>query len=303
MTYPLDGPREIYALGVPASAKVVDNTPPQDVRQLIAGAQSVRRRFDDYCAVVVQSDSSDPRTPSPSQPTCLRIWRKGKRWRVEQCRLSYRNQRVPDDVDPKLWWHEQANKSRSLIRAISDGSKECLYNPLGGGPDPKDPNFQEIIRFDKRCSVFQGPIADDPKPLDHYFEMPEFNSHPHMYEAEPTRSKTIYNPSPGAGPEGTVFVEFRPWGTNGFIHRYWIDPKRSYVAMRQEVWKQVGEERIDKGDSEIVQLAQSPLGFWYPTIVRVNSRHYYHYHVMFETPIPDELFQFPTEAAVLEPAK
>ncbi|HEX8199207.1 MAG TPA: hypothetical protein VF590_01875, partial [Isosphaeraceae bacterium] len=46
--YPESGPADIYDLGAPRTAKVVDRIPPDHVGRVMAGLEAGRRRFDDY---------------------------------------------------------------------------------------------------------------------------------------------------------------------------------------------------------------------------------------------------------------
>ena len=53
--YPESGPEDMYALGVPRDAKLVDRVPTDDVARLIAGVAAGRVRFDDFRAVVIHN--------------------------------------------------------------------------------------------------------------------------------------------------------------------------------------------------------------------------------------------------------
>ena len=53
--YPAEGPQSVYAMGVPQGVKVVDQTPGDDLKQILAAWKIARTRFDSYRAVVVES--------------------------------------------------------------------------------------------------------------------------------------------------------------------------------------------------------------------------------------------------------
>ena len=58
--YPDQGPADIYDLGVPRTAKVVERMVSEDVGRVLAGLKAGRREFDDYCASSSRSGFSPP---------------------------------------------------------------------------------------------------------------------------------------------------------------------------------------------------------------------------------------------------
>ena len=93
--YPGFGPSDILALGVPATAKMVDRIPNNDLNRILTGLKIGRNRFDDYCGYVWGTLGIN------------RVWRKGHRWRVERGRPRITTKaaivefytKVPNDVD------------------------------------------------------------------------------------------------------------------------------------------------------------------------------------------------------------
>ncbi len=68
--YPERGPADIYDLGVPRAAKLVDRMPGDDLDRVLTGLKSGRVRFDDYRGIVDWDGFN-----------INRVWRKGRKWR------------------------------------------------------------------------------------------------------------------------------------------------------------------------------------------------------------------------------
>jgi hypothetical protein len=116
--------------------------------------------------------------------------------------------------------------------------------------------------------------------------------------------------APEAGPSGTVLLTIRstaPKGmpTSGYVARYWLDPAKSHLVVRQEwTWidPKTGKPKRP-GEIWIVDsAAQAPNGIWYPTVMRRKGTvdqdgkgtlvdEIWSYHVDFQTEIPDGMFR------------
>ena len=103
--YPERGPADIYALGVPKDANLVDRVPTGDMSRILAGIQSGRDRFDDFHAIVVRDLPPPPgRGPGLAFPMAFLVWKKGKRWRVEVGMVAaLLEDQVPPKKDKKQW--------------------------------------------------------------------------------------------------------------------------------------------------------------------------------------------------------
>ena len=129
---------------------------------------------------------------------------------------------------------------------------------------------------------------------------PEFYAYPTLPIGQHVVTKVIATPE--SGPPGTFLVECAFTNEQGLnaarASRFWIDPSRSFVAMRWE-----HEFGNDKPRPYIMEeLAQSPRGLWYPTVMRwkVGKVHedgrpptfdqVRHFYLDFETEMPDSLF-------------
>ena len=69
--YPAEGPRDVYALGVPRDVRLIDLMPGPEAARMIDGMSGSRRAIGDFKMFVVEG--SDLRV----------VWRKGDRWRIE----------------------------------------------------------------------------------------------------------------------------------------------------------------------------------------------------------------------------
>jgi hypothetical protein len=309
--YPAHGPQSVYAMGVPRDAKIVDQTPNNDLELILAAWKTGRTRFDSYRAVIVQSRFADH---SAGSWLIYQVWRKGSKWRIEQLRTppgmeSYGGKGVvPADIDPKTWWLARGRKWEKMPKTVSDGTVEIRLKKILAEPtqvDPDNPGYALIKSFEPvRTSAFGGP-TDDPRP-DELELMPEFNVYPILSGRGGWHYQATIDPRPTSGPEGMVLVENlyrnpskssgRPRGA-----RYWADPARGYVVGQMQ-WLKTGQADDSKqGLVEMQQLARSPNGLWYPGVVRhVKNAHnrddgkasdtYSRYYLDFEADIPDELF-------------
>jgi hypothetical protein len=156
--YPDQGPLDLYALGVPKTAKVVDRVPSGDLARIVEGVRAARQRFDHYYAIVVESgETQEWFQGSPTQ-----IWRKGNRWRMERPAVGLDATDVPAVNDPPGWWREQVNRLPTYPVMVCDGSKVHQFN--GEFIEADDPLER---RFEVRSiTTFRVPgLADNPLPV------------------------------------------------------------------------------------------------------------------------------------------
>ena len=276
--YPADGPRSVYAMGVPSDVKIVDQAPNDDLKRILAAWKTGRTRFDSYRAVVVESTFAEHRAGGW---LIYQVWRKGDKWRIERLRTppdmkSYGGKDVvPADADPKTWWLASGQKWGKMPLVVSDGAVEIKLEYVFAEPRRKDPNNPMYILIEslkpERTNTFRGP-SDDPQPREIGLA-PNLEVYPALSGRGGWSFSTTVDPRPTSGPEGTVLVENlernpsklpgRPRGA-----RYWADPARGY-AVRQMQWLKTGQaDDSQKGLVEMQQLALSPSGLWYPRVVR-----------------------------------
>lgn len=303
--YPDSGPADIYALGVPRSAKIVDRIPRGDLARIDAAMKAARRRFDDYDAIVVQH--TEGRRTSYERLTNLsvkRVRRRGGQLRVDMLLTAKPGLEPPKpDADMSRWWKENREKYWSVPLQVCDGTTVYFYLMVDDRLRPDQaPNTAVELRSKRAMRL----PADDP-PVEWPHLMPEHYSHPHLWTSEAKREITL-DADPGDGPEGSIRLIVteseglydRPAGER---YRYWIDPELGY-ALRKSV-STVFEPRSSEiayiDTVEFDQFAQSPGGAWYPTVATRTTtrpegiRQVTEFYLDFDSELPDEVFQ-PVEA-------
>lgn len=299
LDYPASGPNSIHALGVPRDAPLVDNVPRGDLQRALRGLAIGRTRFDDYRGLVIWGSP----TPVPRGDSGLempyQVWRCGLQWRIERIQRK-RLDAMPDDVDPATWWNQQLAGSRLILERLSTGSEYfelTLVPSQPHEPDPDFPRYLKIARFEKEVRSLFG--SSDPLSRQSELELAECIGYPTLLGEYSASYAMTINTHPADGPPGCVLVESR--GTTGgrgpaIGERVWLDPTRGYLVLRRE--------SRGSPSMEVMDVAQSPSGRWYPTRLRViggrRSREtgetedsYVNYHLDFNAEFPDDLFEAP----------
>jgi hypothetical protein len=286
--YPDRGPADIYDLGVPRTAKIVDRLPTNDLDAVLAGLKAGRVRFDDYRGIAEMGGLG-----------VKRVWRKGRKWRAELLLPSPKEaQQFPRDADA-AWWKEHQNDYNYFVQSICDGEQVYYYDPVGksfmpdadGPPRPKLSMTQPI-----------NPSADPFMPWPDLF--PEHIGHPAVWQPSDDRD-FVLEPKPTDGPPGAIRLRVRDTGFPDArlpdVYKLWIDPRKNYMALRAEtsVFESTttNPPKIAYIDTKVIEsTARSPGGHLYPTrVVRTTSNfkgeQVWRYLLDFEAPLPDELFQ------------
>lgn len=269
LDYPDRGPVDVYALGVPQSAPLVDQRGAelQRIHQL---SKSARQRFDDYYAIVVQSTDATWYEGTP-----WFVWRKGNRWRIDRGEsLGPRSDEPPpaDDADRAAWWKQRVLDARFVLtQFVCDG--KLIEN--GGTRQP-----------------LHGP-ADDPFVIGMSYLMPQLVVYPQVgLPRKGTRQMLV--PEPTEGPEGTILLRVLSTGRDDPDRfKLWLDPKRQFIAMRTDTAAFTGTG-FSTVSFRVEELAKSPSGHWYPLRVRTNAagrEEFYQYFVDFDAELPDTLFE------------
>jgi hypothetical protein len=293
--YPGFGPSDILALGVPATAKLVDRIPNNDLNQILTGLKISRNRFDDYCGYVWGTMGIN------------RVWHKAHRWRVERglprtttkAAIVEFYHKVPNDVD-LAYWKQREKDIVFVTDAICDGQTIWYFNY----------NPQQVMRPDQPYiselkSVSAQPVtgvADDPMmPWPHL--MPEPIGHPSVYVPDSDR-EFFLDPKPGDGPPNTVRLRVRNSRSKDpqrpDLYRLCVDPEKNYLSLKSETSVFDGgnmQGKIAFVDTyAIADLGRSPSGFWYPTrVLRKTSgsdfEQFTRFALDFQAVIPDSLFE------------
>lgn len=302
--YPHSGPRDVYDIGVPRDAKLVDRIPTDDVARLVAGVEAGRVRFDDFRAIVVRY-SDGIRDWWRQRPDI--IHRKGTRIRRD---LVYYWTSPPvepaNDVDVDKWWKKRVKAFRYYpTRICIDGTdysfKHRSITAADGTPRKEIESVQSYVfggDADQFVPAFWSLSPD-------CAARPPLGIPSQLYEA-------VVDTHPKDGPEGTVLLRVRRSGRVDAApnqpmppdeYRYWIDPAREYLVMRIDM---MGGEEKAQSSLIVESVAQSPKGHWYPTRVRQTSSRedvtdsIMEYHVEFGVDIPDALFDIKQPMTVEE---
>lgn len=299
LDYPKTGPNDVYDLGVARSVEIVDRVPNDDLARLIAGTKAGLERFDDYQALELKGlalESEEPIGDLRSLPSLYRVFRKGRRWRIEWGHYLVDSgwPTAPDqDADMHQWIRDYARHHRFIPISICDGT--TIYNSRRVWPDGA--KFSQVEGWEVKLHLDPNRGIGQATRDANWAHRPEFYAYPTLPIGQHVRTKVIANPD--SGPTDTVLVECAFTTDQGLnaarASRFWIDPSRSFVAMRRE---------DDFGNDEpqpyiIEKLAQTPRGIWYPMIMRWKvgkgrSPAYdqvRHFYLDFKTEMPDSLFR------------
>lgn len=228
--YPETGPADIYALGVPRTAHVVDWRSSGGVKELYEShARGRARRIEPYSAIVLMSDAQ---SAFSDVHTAQRVTFDGKNWQQEHVDLDQllkfrmkvwsKEIVIPREADPAIWWKGEVVK----------------------------------LGFDSPVQVPPGSGS---------YALPDTTGYFELGHANAPGGQAIVVRNPTTGPPNTVLLTVR---SNINTNHYWMDPAKDHRALRFEfltgdaTWK-IGALVIDK-------LERSPGGYWYVTESRVG---------------------------------
>ncbi|MBC8868768.1 MAG: hypothetical protein H8E44_05095 [Planctomycetes bacterium] len=295
--YPQQGPEDIYALGVPKAAEVVDRIACSDVTTIAEAFQKGRTEFDDYDAVFVQHVEGRDASPLKDGLMIRRVRRLGNKHRVDYLLRAMPGVEAPTEgADMATWWNENREKFWSVPTLICSGKTRTTYLMVDDlMPKEGKPNLEVALRMSNPVSGF----PHDPTVAWPHL-MPEFSSRPHLWTTLEARSFS-FDPVPDDGPEGSVRVvitreedEVAPERA-----RYWFDPEHGFCvvkAVEPVIRKDRGKPEIAYTNTERFEnFNQTPKGHWYPRRSRrtttqseiVQVREYY---LDFDVSLDDALF-------------
>ncbi len=314
--YPEKGPADVYDLGVPKTAKVVDRVPANELARILETLRAGRERMDNYRAVLVARMEGTWRPQTFPEI----IYRKGNKFRRDTAiwidPSSLRDPKIKwpqGDKGAGDWWKQRvAGHCFLLPMNINHGSTDYTINSRCV-TDPDGSVHTEITGVNKRED--RGRPGEIYPAL--YSWMPEFACRPPMGIPQETMDPVI-EPNPTEGPADTILLRVRRMGQkpppvrndagkllpSTDAWRYWLDPARDYVVVR---WDMVTSDLSGKEslDSEIIdKMARSPQGTWYATQIRnkgaigipSEGKSYdqiIDIYVDFNANLPDSLFEPP----------
>ena len=307
LSHPQTGPIDIYDLGVPRDARLVDLVPTDDVRRVLSEIKSSAERFEDHLALNVMSDAGSAWYVG----TPFAVWRKGTSRRlvyglVDAASTPPKTPRP--DADQRQWWKKRWAELFHVPHEISDGSTYWHNEGLlaGWNDQPNKPNPITWARATWPQPKWRSRSERQPWPAG---SAPLFLAYPqNLVNFRAFRWQPVLDLTPTDGPAGTLKVILRR-GVSGSLsgeERYWIDTQRSHMVTRHEsmTWDATKTLPVEVVNySEVVETAdRSPQGIWYPTMIRHISvveqkgekqiiekitRHYLEFDVKFS----EELFK------------
>ncbi len=313
--YPDTGPVDIYNLGVPKTAKLVDRVPSDDIARILEAHRAGRQRMDDYRAFhIMRPDGVDPTWWGGVEI----MYRKGDKfrcdsgtWRTAEISKRAAEEAWPNPVegeDLAAWWGRHMEDLYTQPSCIVHGST-YYYPKWRSVKDPDGSEHIEIESVDKHTlNIAPGDLLPP-----HWSLLSEFLCRPPM--GIPSQQfEPVIELNPTDGPAGTILLHIQRAGRmpgdsvpipdnprppiDAF--RYWLDPARDYVAVRWDMCGgDLGEETTDSYIIE--EMAKSPRGIWHATRVRRESQgpngeklgQILHFYLDFDVDLPDSLFELP----------
>ncbi len=259
--YPEDGPKDIYAIGVPKDAEIVYNTT-SDIETVIKKLDTLReRKLTNYVAISVQSD-------------------------IEQAPTSFIS------VRPKRYFTLKDNLVSSIWRRGDDRIHSMGYFPKEKGAILSLKNISENVQGAAEALVA---VSSDiyqsnkiPKHIHHYQllngevvrnvrrgEVEVYGSEifleqicwPHIVVPTPRLFHVKWETEVvvDSNGESLIMIE-RTLEYKGVSARWYLDPARDYICVRNEFVCKTNERCI-----EILEYARTSDGHYYPKVIRKKN--------------------------------
>ncbi|HEY4311344.1 MAG TPA: hypothetical protein VGN12_17985 [Pirellulales bacterium] len=240
LDYPESGPTDIFALGVPRSAKLVDKRrkPAGNegmLKELLATYARARALpIEPYTCMTLHTTADDRdvhfafRVEMSHEGPQVRTYDLDQLIALRQ-RVWSKELKVPADAE--MWWQEQI-----LKMPLTEGAHAHAVPHQVGFPTITGHAWEGVVpEFDNPDVVVT--LEDEPK----------------------------------MGPAGTKLVRVRLETAVGFNDAaYWIAPDRGHMILRQDLRFKKEREPFDVQVWTIDETAQSPRGRWYATRARVG---------------------------------
>ncbi|MHC4623131.1 MAG: hypothetical protein ACYS4W_04440 [Planctomycetota bacterium] len=241
--YPQQGPADVYELGVPRDAKVIDELPRPGAEELLEICRKYRSNFTSYVIIVMLESGS----------------------RIRQIDISYIN--------------GDTFKAGRYYKAIGycytfEGKDEIrLSEKIAEGFD----SLLDWIRSENEMMLMSVDLWDG-----EYSHWMTRNEQPSYRKSRNIGSRRdIYGYAwPYAQPAGAI-IEDEYSSENNYVclrahgSRFYFDPEHDYVCMRREYLQD--HDDADQRHNlirQVTQLAQTEEGWWYPgkmSLIRVNK--------------------------------
>ena len=302
--YPETGPSDIYDLGVPRSATIVDRVPSDRLRQILDTLRADRQRMDNYRVLVVATMPDSEAWWLNDRPKVM--YRKGNKFRVDLPSWigDYPTCDKPAEVvDMEAWWKQRAAQFTYVPFYISDESSVHLVS-VQPATDENGATHLVVEKVETRPE--HGTPGNIFPP--YWSRLPDFACRPPMgvpsQDCEPVIIET-----PQDGPAGTILLEVRLSSRmltcsgsrpQPNVHRFWLDPRKDFVALRSDMVNvQEGTEETLVHSESIEEVSRAPNGTWYASRLRqkaippVSFDEVVYFYVEFDAGLPDSLFELP----------
>jgi hypothetical protein len=295
--YPEDGPRDIYAMGVPRDAPLNDLMPQPEVAKMLDAMAESRRLIGDYRMTVKSEENFS-----------FVVWRKGERWRADSCLARTLDMPQPVGKAWDEWWKTRLEAGDAHLFYVCDG-KKVMFNAATGGRKERMKQKWESEKWFGPSELLDpnaGTMGGGQNIVREAF--PDLAPRPGTaYE---------FVKEPAEGPPGFVLVKTCALTTDGKVSHLWsrLDPKKGYAQIQRISFgvrrdeKSPTPERAEEYSTIFLDdYQQSPQGFWYPGKIRTVrfarkkgevpeakpvqiSEEVRRYEFNFEAELPDSLF-------------
>ena len=189
-------------------------------------------------------------------PSLYRIFRKGRRWRLEfgQFRLDAKWPKPPaPSADMHEWVKNYSQRLEFVPFSICDGT--TIYNAHLTHPKGPEPELQKVDRWEAKRKLRSNRGIEKGKFDQTWAYRPEFYGYPSLPIGK--NMKSWWTQNSRQGPPIRCLFRCRSTTKQGprlnRTARYWIDPSRSFVTMRWETVRSAGDkpmpyimEKLDK---------------------------------------------------------
>ncbi len=241
--YPDQGPSDIYELGVPQDAKVIDELPRPGAEELLEICRKFRSNFTSYVIIVMLESSS----------------------RIHQIDLNY--------IKGDTFKAGQYFKANQFVYTFEGKDEDRLNEKIAEGFD----SLLEWIRGENETMLMSIDLWDG----SHRHLVRRNNKPAYQKSRDLGATRDIYGYAwPYAQPAGMI-VENEYASENSLIclraygSLFYFDPEHDYICMRREYMKDYADGNgAYQLIREVTEVAQTEEGWWYPrrmALVKVNK--------------------------------
>ncbi len=287
--YPLRGPSDIYAMGVPRDTKIVDLIPDKRTQLLLKELKQNRNRIEDFRMVVRRSP----------ERLAMVVFKKGRKWRVDYC--SWNSTTLIPELSNDGWYDGKLPGVHSAPLYVSDGT-EVWQNT----------NFRVGQKTNWKKSEYVGPRnLLNGEDLGNMTLAPYTKLISALYpKIEPRKGWKLSVDYKPKGHKGKVLIKtsVELAGGKSFGHNwYYLNPAKGHAVDRIELFTTTDGNAEDKNsiiDWQVITMDdffQSKKGVW--LCRKATFPHYpidkatATYHFDFPNKLDDKLFKLPSDKA------